>query len=271
MANPNQQLETALAQFAAQRGTTQDQEAQLRAAVTADADRLTLLNQQAAAGQLTGFALETPGGVTNLTGTYDKATGVVTIPANSLQPSSTAAGDDLKAVVGLQAITIDFAHKSWRDAMGQTHTVAQDMVTNLQSTLNGSSVLAAQIKDAVTQGHVQHFGLLGNSMAAGATYDGNTMRQDGTHKGINLPPRGLQTRTAANPQGKYDAKDMTFVLGHEIQHGFNDAAKDQATGAFIRSITTQAKVQGQVHDYTDELRAYIQAGREDEAKAEIAG
>lgn len=271
MANPNQQLETALAQFAAQRGTTQDQEAQLRAAVTADADRLILLNQQAAAGQLTGFALETPGGVTNLTGTYDKATGVVTIPANSLQPSSTAAGDDLKAVVGLQAITIDFAHKSWRDAMGQTHTVGQDMVTNLQSTLNGSSVLAAQIKDAVRQGHVQHFGLLGNSMAAGATYDGNTMRQDGTHKGINLPPLGLQTRTAANPQGKYDAKDMTFVLGHEIQHGFNDAAKDQATAAFIRSITTQAKVQGQVHHYTDELRAYIQAGREDEAKAEIAG
>lgn len=108
-------------------------------------------------------------------------------------------------------------------------------------------------------------------MAAGATYDGNTVRQDGTPKGINLPPLGLQTRSAANLQGKYDAKDMTFVLGREVQHGYNDAAKDQATRTFMQGITAQAQIQGPVHDYTDELRAYIQAGREDEAKAEIAG
>ena len=271
MANPNPQLEAALAQFAAQPGITPDQEAQLRAAVVADADRLDLLNQQATAGQLKGFALETPGGAPNLTGTYDKAVGVVTLPTASFQANGTAAGNDLRAVVGLQAITVDFAHKTWQDPAGQTHTVDQDMVANLQSTLNGSPVLAAQIKDAVAQEHVQHFSLLGNSMAAGATYDGNTVRQDGTPKGINLPPLGLQTNTSTNPQGKYDARDMTFVLGHEIQHGFNDAAKDQATRAFMRDINTQARMHGPVHDYTDELRAYIQAGREDEAKAEIAG
>ena len=271
MATPNPQLEVALAQFAAQPGTTPDQEGQLRAAVIADANRLNLLNQQAASGQLRGFALETPGSVPNLTGTYDKATGVVTVPAAGFQPSGAAPGNDLKAVVGLQAITVDFAHKTWQDNAGQTHAVNQDMVSNLQSTLNDSPVLAAQIKDAVTRGHVQHFSLLGNSMAAGATYDGNTMQQDGTPKGINLPPRGLQTNSPANPHGKYDAKDMTFVLGHEIQHGFNDAAKDQATRNFMQGITTQARVQGKTHDYTDELRVYIQAGREDEAKAEIAG
>jgi hypothetical protein len=271
MTNPNPQLEAALAQFAAQPGTTSDQEAQLRAAVVADADKLALLNQQAAAGQLKGFALEAPGGMPNLAGTYDRATGVVTVPSASFQAGGTLAGNDLKAVIGLQAITVDFAHKTWRDPAGLMHTVDQDMVTNLQSTLNGSPVLAAQIKAAVAQGHVQHFSLLGNSMAAGATYDGNTPEQDGTPKGINLPPMGLQTKTATNPQGQYDARDMTFVLGHEIQHGFNDAAKDQATRTFMQHITAQAKVQGPVHDYTDEVRAYIQAGREDEAKAEIAG
>ncbi|MFA0924316.1 XVIPCD domain-containing protein [Xanthomonas fragariae] len=212
-----------------------------------------------------------PGGSPNLTGSYDKATGVVTIPAASFQPGGSAASGDLKAVVGLQCMSVDFAHKTWQDPVGQTHTVDQDMVTNLQATLNGSPVLAAQIKDAVTQGYVQHFSLLGNSMAAGATYDGSTVQQDGTPKGINLPPLGLQSKTAANPQGRYDAQDMTFVLGHEIQHGFNDAAKDRATQAFMQSIGVQARVQGPVHDYTDELRAYIQAGREDEAKAEIAG
>ena len=61
MANPNPQLEAALAQVAAQPGTTPDQHARLRAAVIADADRLDLLNRQAAAGQLQGFAVEAPG------------------------------------------------------------------------------------------------------------------------------------------------------------------------------------------------------------------
>ena len=269
--NPNPQLEAALARFAAQPGTTPDQEAQLRAAVVADADRLGLLNRQAAAGQIKGFALEAPVGTPSLTGTYDKASGLITVPAGSFQPSSTAAGDDLRAVVGLQAITVDFAHQTWQNPAGQTHTVNQDMVTNLQSTLNESPVLATQIKDAVTKGHVQHFSLLSNSMAAGATYDGNTPQQDGTPKGINLPPLRLQTNSPANPQGLYNAQDLTFVLGHEIQHGFNDAARDQANRTFIQEIRTQAQVHGPLHDYSDELRAYIQAGREDEAKANISG
>lgn len=171
MATPNPQLEAALAQFAAQPDTTPDRDAQLRAAIIADADKLVLFNQQAAAGQIKGFALETPGGTPNLTGIYDKAAGIVTVPAASFQPSGTAVENDLKAVVGLQAITVDFAHKTWQDPAGQTRSVSQDMVTNLQSTLNGSPVLAAQIKDAVTQGHVQHFSLLGNSMAAALLKD----------------------------------------------------------------------------------------------------
>lgn len=271
MAMPNPQLEAALARFAAQPGTTPDQEAQLRAGIIADTDKLALFNQQAATGQLKGFALETSGGTPNLTGTYDKAAAVITVPAASFQSSGTAVGSDLKATLGLQAITIDFAHKTWHDPAGQTQSVNQDMVTNLQATLNGSPVLAAQVKDAVTQRHVQHISLLGNSMAAGATYDGNTPQQDGTLKGINLPPLGLQTSTPANPQGIYNAQDMTFVLGHEIQHGFNDGAKDHATRTFLQDIKTQAQVQGPVHYYTHELRAYIQAGREDEAKAQIAG
>jgi hypothetical protein len=269
MAAPNSQLEAALAQFAAQPGTTPDQEAQLRSAIVGDANLLTQLNNEAAAGQLKSFALETPGGASNLIGTYDKQTGAVTLPAASFQPGGTIAGDDLKAVIGLQAMSVDFAYKTYQDAARQTQTVNQDMVSNLQSTLNGSPVLAEQVKEAVKQGHVQHFGLLDGRMAAGATYDGES--RDGTPKGINLPPLGLQTNSPANPQGRYDARDMTFVLGHEIQHGFNDATKDQARGAFLTTIGQQARVQAPIHDYTDELRGYIQAGREDEAKAEIAG
>src|SRR3546814_453075 len=140
------------------------------------------------------------------------------------------------------------------------------MLDNLQSTLNGSPVLAEQAKAAVKHGHLERFAILDPAMSAGATYDGWD-----SAKAMNLPAQVLQTGSAGNPQGRYDARDLTFVMGHELQHGFNHHAKLKATRAFLDDIRQQAGAKGPVHDYTDELRAYIQAGREDEAKAEIAG
>ena len=267
MAAPNPQLEVAIRRFGAQGGVTPAQEAQLRSAVMADVDRLQLLNAQATAGQLRGFTLEAT--AATLIGTYDKRGGVTSLPAASFTSTGVAASAELRAVVGIQAISIQFAHRTWQDAAGQRQAVSQNMVENLQAAFNGSPVLATQLKEAVLQAHVEHFGLLDGSMTAGATYDGSTL--DGTPKGINLPPLALQTKTAANSRGKYDPRDMTFVLGHEIQHGFNDAAKDAATHRFLRDIAIQASARTTVHDYSDELRGYLGAGREDEAKAQIAG
>jgi len=77
MANPNAQLQAAIAQFAAQPGITPDQEAQLRAAITQDANLLQHLNQDAASGQLKGFALPQAGAAANRARTYDMDSGVV--------------------------------------------------------------------------------------------------------------------------------------------------------------------------------------------------
>jgi hypothetical protein len=265
MAKPNPQLEAALAQFAAQPGTTPDQEAQLRAALTADADRLARLNQDAALGRVTGYALEAAGNATAI-GRYDKPTGLVFLPVASFQACGNAPSDDLRSVIGLQSMSVDFAHQSYRDLANRSHVVSTDMLDNLQSTLNGSPVLAGQAKAAVRQGHLERFAILDPAMSAGATYDGRD-----TAKAMNLPAHVLQTGSAGSPQGRYDARDLTFVMGHELQHGVNHQAKAEATRAFLANIQQQAGVRSPVHDYTDELDAYIQAGREDEAKAEIAG
>ncbi len=182
---PNPQLEAAIRHFGSQAGAVTHTEAQLRNALTADADLARQLNQQAAAGQLRAFALEAPGNPQNLTGRYDKSSGTVTLPESSFLPSGTIASDDLKAVVKVQAMTAALSQMTYQDAAQSTHTVSQDMVSNLQSVLNGSPVLASQMKEAVRQGHVQHFGLLDGRMAAGATYDGDI--RDGNPKGINLP------------------------------------------------------------------------------------
>ena len=267
MVAPDPQLEAIIKRFGAQVGVGSTREEQLRSAVIANADRLQLLNAQASSGQLRDFKLETTG--STLIGSFDKASGVVSLPDASFTSADTVASADLRAVVGIQAISAQFAHRTWQDAAGQYQAVSQNMLENLQATFDGSPVLATQLKEAVLQTHVEHFGLLGNDMAAGATYDGST--SDGTPRGINLPPLALQTKTAANPGGKFDPADMTFVLGHEIQHGFNDAAKDAATHRFLQEIAIQAGARTTVHDYSDELREYLAAGRNDEARAQIAG
>lgn len=281
---PNVQLEAALVQFANQPGVSADQAGQLRAAVMADATQLQLLNQHAQAGNLHGFALPQAGSTTpNLIGSYDMASGVVTLPLSAFQPSGTAASADLTATVKVQQMSVAFSHSTWPENTAPAgaapaivqRPVTQDMVDNLQRTFNESPVLAADIRRAVStvdtgdnqtpqRAHLERFGFVPPGQAAGGTYNGGD-------KAMNLPAFGLQTNSPTNPQGRYDARDMTFVLGHEIQHGFNHPNKHQATQTYLQDVENVAKSSQAIHDYTPAMRAYIQAGREDEARAEIAG
>ncbi|MCW2003622.1 hypothetical protein FHY30_002377 [Xanthomonas arboricola] len=276
MARHSPQLEAALSQFSAQPGISPDQAAQLRDALKADVGLLSQLDKQAQAGVLRGFAVQASGSSPpNLAGTYDIQSGVITLPASSLQPTGVVASQDLKATLQVQQMSVAFAHSTYPDVAGNRQAVTQDMVNNLQATINGSPVLADEVKRAATtidltdtqkpqRANLEGFGFVGPGVAAGGTYDGN-------RKLMNLPPVGLQSFSAASPSGRFNPQDMTFVLGHEIQHSFNHSSKQQATALFLGQVEKQSKIRGPVHDYTDELRVYIQAGREDEAKAEISG
>ncbi|MFA1260104.1 XVIPCD domain-containing protein [Xanthomonas axonopodis pv. fascicularis] len=274
MARPSPQLEAALSRFSANHGASNV--AQLRNAITTDAKLLSQFDQQAQSGQLKDFAIQASNSTqSNLAGTYDKQSGVITLPAESLQPSGAAATNDLKATLQIQQMSIAFAHSTYQDSAKNQHPVTQDMIDNLQSSINKSPYLADEIKRAATtidqsdassprRAQLEAFGFVGPGVAAGGTYDGS-------RKIMNLPPIGLQSLSQSTPGGSFNAQDLTFVLGHEIQHSFNHATKTHATSSFLADVDRQSKIRGPVHDYTNELRAYIQAGREDEAKAEIAG
>lgn len=278
--HPNAQLEAALVQFGQQSGVTADQEAQLRSAITSDARLLGQLNQAAQAGQLQGFSLPAAGSASpNLVGQYDLQSGVVTLPPSAFQPNGTAASPDLKAVMQVQEMTIRFGHSTYLDppqagvATQASHPVSQDMLDNLQSTLNGSPVLADEVKRAATTPNpathpprmlLENFAFVRPDVHAGGTYDGYAQT-------MNLPALGLQSNTSSNPQGRFNPDDLTFVIGHEIQHGFDHPGKSQATALFGQQIDQIARSAPVIHDYTAPIRDYIQAGRDDEAKAEIAG
>ena len=270
MTDPNPQLQAALARFAAQPGITPDQAAQLTAAVTQDARSLQRLNDDAAAGHLTGFALPSVGAAPNLTGTYDKASGVVTLPPGDFLSTGSVPGNDLVASLRVQDMTARYAHTTWVEAAGNTQPVLQNTITNLQNTLNGAPVLAEQVKLAAStvdpgssppRMHLEEIDSLSGTVAGG-TYNGHS-------KTISLPPASLDM-----PPSQFQATgvvDMTFVLGHEIQHGFNYPSYDAATQAFYTDAIAIARDSNPANDYTAPIGNLIQSERENEARAHIAG
>ncbi|MDQ1094202.1 hypothetical protein QE400_003615 [Xanthomonas sacchari] len=269
MANVNAQLEAALAQFANQPGVTTDQEAKLRATITADRDLTQRLNQAAANGHLTGFSLG-PSGSETLTGSYEKASGVVILPA--LEPGP-AAAEALRGSLRLQEMSVRFAHSTYLDAHQQSRPVTQDMVTNLQATINGSPTLANEMQRAVTtvdsntSPDGQRHMLLENFAPLSGTVAGGTFNP--ADKTMSIPPTTLgQPPSQFN---RYDATDLTFVLGHETQHAFNQVSMATAYRQFDEAAKTIARDNNPINDYTLPIEQLVSNNRQDEAKAQIAG
>lgn len=136
--------------------------------------------------------------------------------------------------------------------------VSQDQVENLRSAVVNSPALSTQVDAAIGAGHLQHFALLPAGTNAGGTYDGDA-------KTINLPASILST--PATPSDR-QAAELTFVLGHEIQHGFNHAQTRQAYTQFESAV--EASTRGD-RDYTRAIGDLLSTNRNDEATANLAG
>ena len=263
MARPNRELQAAIDRFGATSGANSDQVAQLYAAIDADSSLLRSLNKEAEAGRLKGFAFHISTR-DNLVGAYDIQSGMIMLPASGFREAGKEPSPNLAGALRIQDMSVRFAHSSYTDAANQPATVSQEMVDNLQRTINGSPVLADQMKAATAAGHLKQFAVMAPGTGAGGTYDGSTQT-------MNLPASSLQSKTAANPAGKFNLGSLTFVLGHETQHGFNHAEKQAAYRVFDSEVRKIARDSNPINDYTLPIEKLVQAGREDESKAEIAG
>lgn len=274
MTSPNAELQAALSRFSSQPGVSSEQQAQLRATLNADQDLLERFNEQAAAGHLSGFALGQTGHEP-LAGSYSKSSGIVTLPAIG---AGAEPDEALRGALRLQEMSIRFAHSNYTDSNGQSQAVSQDMVTNLQSTINGSPTLANEMKRAAvtidssntggTGNNRQQHMLLENFAPLSGTIAGGTFNPG--DKTMSIPPATLDQPARIFLQSSA-AADLTFVLGHETQHAFNQVEVASAYRQFDASARAIAQDNNPVNDYTLPIETLIASNREDEAKAQIAG
>jgi hypothetical protein len=255
MANPtpNAQLQAALSQYGQQPGVTAQDVTHLQAAITADPALLQGLNTAATNGKLTGFA---PAAGTRPTlGALDPQTGIVTLPVLHPAGSSVTGSpqSDLTATLKLQEMSLRFA---------QDPNVTADMVRNLQTTLNGSPALVDQTLQRIQTGDLKHLALHIQGVAGGS-YNPGTQTMNLTTGSLQF---SAQAATALDQQ-----QNLSFVLGHELQHGENRHAKKLAVDAASAEMHRVARDNNPVNDYTTGIAMWQQASRDDEAKAHIAG
>ncbi|MBO9650056.1 MAG: hypothetical protein J7605_16235 [Variovorax sp.] len=127
---------------------------------------------------------------------------------------------------------------------------------NLRAVLEQSPALMQQMNDALEHGHLRHFALMPEAENAGASYDPET-------RTINLKRSDL-----------LDAKQrdaLTFLIGHEIQHGINRGRTRQGLEQFDKSVRGVLESGQPVHDYTSALDQMLAINRSDEANAHISG
>ena len=272
MATPHPALDAAVQQFAHQPGVTPADVSALQAAIASDPNLTQRLDHAANSGALKGFASAGPSAPGAPIGTYDPAVGTITLPASAFASSGAPPSGDLHAVLRVQAMVVEFGAKTYPDGTGAMHPVTPDMVSNLQDTLNRSPALAHDIQRASTTAdpmQPSHRILESFAFTAPGAGVGGSFNASG--HAMNLVPETLATASPGSGQRGYDPNDLTFVIGHEVQHGFNAQAAAQARTAFVADVRTLAASPGPVHDYTALVERHIQSGRDDEAKAEIAG
>lgn len=141
-----------------------------------------------------------------------------------------------------------------------TAGLSADQRANFESALQNSPALVTQINTAVASGDLTGFTLLPAGTNAGGQYDpvGRT---------VQLPESILTT-----PQGgSFDPGELTFVMGHEVQHAINGPVAAAALTTFANDTNAIAASGQAVHDYTAPVAAMLAVNRTDEATAHIAG
>ena len=127
---------------------------------------------------------------------------------------------------------------------------------NLRSAIVKSPVLWTQMETAVARGDLKHFAFWPQNEFFGAVYDSDTQT-------IHLKQQSL-----IDPNGQYT---LTFILGHELQHGLNRHKETDSFQQFIDQTKAVLESDQPVHNYTPAIHKRFEYIRWDEGDSHIAG
>ncbi|MEP6634462.1 MAG: hypothetical protein ABJA62_09660 [Luteimonas sp.] len=147
------------------------------------------------------------------------------------------------------------------DKFGQQKDVTSEMIASLRLSIESSPVLVEQMNQAVQEKLLKAFKPLRTDFYAGAAY----RAEDNV---IEVP---LSKLTPPEKNRDFYIDDMTFVLGHEVQHGFNLAQREQEVQAARDDMRRIARDKDPHNDYNRPIADWQQAARKDEARAQLAG
>ncbi len=143
------------------------------------------------------------------------------------------------------------------DDFGHAPGVTKVHVDQLKKLFADSPELARQLNEAVDQKLVSSFQPLTDPHMGGSF--------DPLGHSIQVPLAKLATPSGVPAQA---SGDLTFVLGHELQHGAFSSKAEGARQQFMSEARTIAR---STHDYTAAAEKVLSTNREDESRAEIAG
>jgi hypothetical protein len=149
-------------------------------------------------------------------------------------------------------------------ALADTFTagLTADQRTNFNNAVRNSPALENQINAAVASGDLRGFSLLPAGTNAGGQFNP-------TSRTLELPASIMTTPSGRG--ARFDAGELTFVMGHEIQHSINRPTLATAYSTFDTEVNRIGRSAQPTHDYTAPLNALLNANRNDEATANIAG
>lgn len=144
-----------------------------------------------------------------------------------------------------------------------TATLTADQRTNFNNAVRNSPALVTQINAAVASGDLTGFAALPAGTNAGGQYNPASR--------VMELPLSIMNTPAAPAGARFDAGELTFVMGHEIQHAINRPTVATAYTTFDAAVNRIGQSAQATHDYTAPLNTLLTANRNDEATANIAG
>jgi hypothetical protein len=148
----------------------------------------------------------------------------------------------------LEALLQDFQDKNKTDTTDPGKT--------LREWLDASPAVKARMADAVDKGLLVKIEALPADAHAGGSYSAGT-------KTMKVPIGSLND---PRQQG-----EITFVLGHEIEHAHYGAQRTAANDAFNQAVKAISESKDAKHDYTKPIADYVQFQRENEGNAHLGG